>query len=352
LRVRSGSVVAGAWIRRRATAKGEAQYIVGYRIGGRESVVRHGGCVKTKREAVARVDFIRGELAALRVPDLRRAEARTAPTFRDAAAAWQTARVDVRPAKVMQHRVAVNRLLPVLGDLHLDEISVADVNPAVAAMAQKGQARETIRKSITALALALDHFGLQNVARDRRVRLPREEAGEIQPPSAAHVEACARLLTPAYRRALVVLDATGARVGELEAARVSDLDETRHAWLVRSAVSKTRARRWVELAPDVWDAVVEALPPREDRHDEMSLFPGVGADALRAAIGRACRDAGVPLLSPHSLRHRRISLWHYQGIPWAEIGGRVGQRNLSVTADRYSHALLDAAEIDRAALLA
>ena len=69
------------------------------------------------------------------------------------------------------------------------------------------------------------------------------------------------------------------------------------------------------------------------------------------AIGRACRDAGVPSWSPHHLRHRRISLLHHQGETWAEIGAKVGQRNLSVTADTYSHALFDYREIDRTKLL-
>jgi len=60
---------------------------------------------------------------------------------------------------------------------------------------------------------------------------------------------------------------------------------------------------------------------------------------------------GSPALSPHPLRHRRISLLHRQGVSWAEIGDRVGQRSRIVTADRYSHALIDYSEINRAKLL-
>jgi integrase len=59
----------------------------------------------------------------------------------------------------------------------------------------------------------------------------------------------------------------------------------------------------------------------------------------------------VPRFNPHSLRHRRISLLHRQGRSWAEIGDLVGQRSKLVTADRYSHALIDCAEIDRVSLL-
>ncbi len=70
------------------------------------------------------------------------------------------------------------------------------------------------------------------------------------------------------------------------------------------------------------------------------------------AIARACRDAGVPVFSPHDLRHRRISLLHHEGVSWAEIGARVGQRNLSTTANTYTHVLMNYREIDRAELLA
>ena len=69
------------------------------------------------------------------------------------------------------------------------------------------------------------------------------------------------------------------------------------------------------------------------------------------AIGRACRDAGVPHFGPHALRHRRISLLHHDGVSWADIGVRVGQKSKVVTADRYSHALVDYREIDRAKAL-
>ena len=106
-----------------------------------------------------------------------------------------------------------------------------------------------------------------------------------------------------------------------------------------------------QLPDDLFEVVVERLPAREDRDPEARLFPIGSADRLRMAIGRACRDAGVPSLSPHDLRHRRISLLHHQGVSWAEIGAQVEQRNLSVTADTYTHVLMDYREIDRAKLL-
>lgn len=74
---------------------------------------------------------------------------------------------------------------------------------------------------------------------------------------------------------------------------------------------------------------------------------------LRADLTRACRRAGVPHFHPHDLRHRRISLRHYQGVPWAQIGAAAGgQRSLATTADRYTHVLIDDdAEIRRSDLM-
>ena len=59
----------------------------------------------------------------------------------------------------------------------------------------------------------------------------------------------------------------------------------------------------------------------------------------------------MPVFSPHDLRHGRISLLHLSGTPWARIGEHVGQRNLAVTANTYTHVLVDETEIDYAPLL-
>ena len=53
----------------------------------------------------------------------------------------------------------------------------------------------------------------------------------------------------------------------------------------------------------------------------------------------------------HALRHRRISLLHHQGRSWAEVGELVGQRSRIVTADVYTHTLIDYREVDRPKLL-
>jgi integrase len=237
----------------------------------------------------------------------------------------------------------------------IDAIGPQDIADLVAALHGDGKARESIRKTVTALAMVFDHAGIApNPARDRvTVKLPREEPEEPNPPTAAHVEAVFRLLPSKHRLPLLFLDWSGARVtSAIDAPRLGDYDEQRRRVRLRAATTKTRKALWIDLHPVLADAIEATLPPRDDRDLEARLFPESGSDALRTAIAKACRAAGVPLFSPHDLRHRRISLLHSRGTSWARIGEWVGQRNLAVTANTYTHVLTDETELDYARLCA
>jgi integrase len=96
------------------------------------------------------------------------------------------------------------------------------------------------------------------------------------------------------------------------------------------ATTKTRRALWVELHPVLAEAIEATLPHRRFRDPEARLFADSGADALRTAIAKACKAAGIPIWSPHDLRHRR---------------------KLSVTADTYTHVLVDETELDYGKLL-
>jgi integrase len=329
---------------------GSIRYRVRYRLGGRVSTLRHGGSFATLREARLRRDWIAGELAAMRAPDLRLlAEAPPPETLAEAAARWRASRIGVSEGTLRTYDVNLGRIVPVLGDRPADAIGPSDVAELVAKLHADGLARESIRKTLSTLARVFDSIGRKgerNPARDRdTVQLPHELREELRPPSASDIAAVCRLLPTRYRLPLVVLDATGMRVGELEALRWGDVDERRRRWRVTTAASKTRRPRWIEVEPWLFARVLE-LCPRDDRSTERRVFAGVTADRLRTAIARACSAAGVPAFSPHDLRHRRISLLHAQGVSWARIGELVGQRNLAVTANTYTHVLGDESELD------
>src|SRR6476469_11047494 len=191
--------LASPWTEKRATGGG-VRYRVRYRLGGREAPRLYAGAFRTMRDARARRDWVTGELAARRVPELARLAApMTAPTLKRLAERWQASRVDVRESTRIQHRTALGRVLPILGDKPVSEITPADVADLVAQLAAGEKARESIRKSVTALAMVLDYGGVApNPARDRvQVRLPLAGPDEPEPAAAEHLEAVAWLLTPA-----------------------------------------------------------------------------------------------------------------------------------------------------------
>ena len=208
-------------------------------------VPRYGGSFRTQREAKIRRDWVAGELAAMRVPDTKAlAGPGRSPTLREVATRWQESRKDVRETTKIQHRTSLNHVNRVLGDRAHDAIGWEDVQRMIDTLAGEKRARESVRKCRTVLAMVLDYGAVTpNPARDQRVKLPLAEPDEVEPPHADHVEAAAWLLTPSYLIGLLVLDATGARVGEIAAATIGDLDETRKAWLVRAKVAKTRRAR-------------------------------------------------------------------------------------------------------------
>jgi integrase len=344
--------MASAWIQRRE--RGRVSYRVVYRLGGRESARRYAGSFPTKREARIRRDYIAGELAGGRVPDIAGVLAGPAPVVTLAAAcdAWRASRVDWAESTRELNQVALARFLGPLGERDVASITADDVAGVIAELHRQGRKRSTIRHSLAALQQALDHAGRDpNPARDRRrVRLPHEAAEEVDPPTADHVERALVAVAPRYRLPVLVLEATAMRIGELVALRWRDVDEPEGRWRVHKVTAKTRRSRWVQVPPDLFSRVL-ALTPREDRDPDAPVFAGVGADRLRTDLARGCKAAGVPLFSPHDLRHRRLSLWHREGVPAAEAAKRAGHARSSVTLDTYSHVLVDDREVDARGVL-
>ncbi len=347
--------MASSWIIASTTKSGGKRYLVRFRTGGRESTARHAGSFPTKTEAIARKRWIDGELAALRVPDLHvleREPVRT-PTVAEAAERWQASRVDLAENTKTRHALELNRIRPLLGSRRVDELSAADVAEFVATLTAEGYARSHAPQDA---ADAADGPGRRRRRRERRPRAStcvcrarsRRRSTRRAPPTSRPCTGFCRRSTGCR-----CSGSTGAvpRVSSVDLTLVGDYDEPRRRVRLRAATTKTRKALWVELHPALADALEAQLGPREDRDPGARLFAGSGADALRTSIAKACRAAAIPLWSPHDLRHRRISLLHLRGVPWAVIGLQVGQRDISVTADTYSHVLSDERELDYEAML-
>lgn len=58
-------------------------------------------------------------------------------------------------------------------------------------------------------------------------------------------------------------------------------------------------------------------------------------DTVRKAMYRACKQAGVPVLSPHALRHTYASMAHAQGAPAEVLSSQLGHAQVSTTLNIY-----------------
>jgi integrase len=140
------------------------------------------------------------------------------------------------------------------------------------------------------------------------------------------------------------------RVGELERLTWADVDEPRGRWRVSAGASKTGRARWVQAPVELFAAVTR-LVAREDRTPDRRVFQGFGADRFRTTLTRACTAAGVPTFSPTTCATAAFRCSTLPACRGRGSASTSGQRSLRVTADTYSHVLVDERELDYAAMI-
>jgi integrase len=335
--------VSHVYLTRRTTTKGERRYVVRYRWGGRAYRLVHLGSKRTEKEARSLRDWAAGELAAGRDPRRERRRLQQASTLRSTVTVdawfrrWIDSRIDVEEKTKKLDTNAADRFKPVIGELEVSELTLADVQEAVGKLAAELEPT-TVGKYLSSLRLAIDFSGIEpNVARDRRLRAPKPVKSERDPPSAANVLAILERVPERLRLALVTIEQTGLRVNE-STITWGDVDMTGRRFRVPARKTKSKRPKWVPVPRWLLNAIA-ATCPVEDRLADRPVFPDVTDDQLRRSMARACKAAEIASFSPHDLRHRRITLWHYEGITPREVSDRVGHAWLSTTLDTYTHSM-------------
>jgi integrase len=341
--------VSSSWIRPRATSRGRSHQVL-YRRGGRGFPIETGGTFTIEREARLRRDVIGGWIAAGLDPreQLEALAVKKAPpakrrrkTLADWWPEYAASRVDVAES-YRQKLPSIGRqvLTPRIAGLEPAEITVQDVQAWMADLGPLQPA--TVKKHVGVLRLLLDFAGADpNPARDKRVRLPRVTRKRIVPPSGRQVLSMLDAIAPKWRLPLVLIEQTGMAIGETLALQWGDVDVAGDRLQLRhEAVKGGYASRAREVQVPGWlMEILDATVPLEDRTAGRLVFPGLSTSAAGNAIERACVAAGVPHFHPHDLRHRRISLWHGQGIPARQLAERAGHAKASMSLDVYSHVM-------------
>jgi integrase len=344
-------------IRTKTTPTGKKRYVVRYRLGGRDYPVLHGGSFKTLKEARIRRDLIGGELVAGRNPALLLEQLGKPParveTLEQLAPRYEASRIDYAEETAKNLKSHLKRILERFGDREPASITWTECQELAAAWSETLKPASVSRYFRT-LRLLLDFASVEpNPARDKRVKLPSIVEEEPNPPTAKQFLAILDETPARWPLPLVTIEQTAMTVGETASLVWGDVDvaESRFRLKRRNVKGNRSARaRWVQVPRWLMD-VIESTCPFEDRTAVRVVFPGFTADAAKNVMARACKAAGIPHFHPHDLRHRRISLWHDQGIPARQLAERAGHSRPSMSLDVYSHVLIDEAEATPAELL-
>ena len=136
----------------------------------------------------------------------------------------------------------------------------------------------------------------------------------------------------------VLLEQTGMRVGEVVSLERDDVDVASLRFRIKAANRKgrrgSRRARFVPVPAWLMETVTRSLPLSG------LIFPEITDNGLRSAMTDTCERQRLPHMTPHQLRHRRISLWHFQGVPARELADRAGHSKPSMSLDVYSHVIV------------
>jgi integrase len=303
------------------------------------------------------------------------------PTLGALAKQWQRTRTGVlAPNTLAEVEVDVRlRIAPVLGHLPIDQISRQQVDELVADLLRTGASVRMVRGVVSTLRRLLQAAVEWELIADnpaRRVRLPAPETHTRQAHErvlsmddlAVLVRACqGSLRTETMIRAMAEL---GLRRGEVIGLRWDDVDLDDLRLHVRRSVSdvhgvrqerttKGKRSRRVAISQGFAARLAAWKAARRGGGARGYVWPGRDAAPMNAhspnqSLARALRRAGlvdtegVPLVTPHGLRHTSASLMLAAGVPLIVVSRQLGHANPNITAQVYAHLLADS-QLDEAA---
>jgi len=284
-----------------------------------------------------------------------------------------------RPKTVIQYRqIAETHILPTLGKLRLQEIRPAHIKQLYILKKAEGRGDRTVQMIHTAL-----HNILKQAVREGI--LGRNPVEAVERPKVEQVEM--QTLNDEQARGLLISAAdspfeavyylaltTGMREGELLGLKWSDLDWNKGVLHVQRQLQQIEGQGYVLVPPKtkagrrqikVGSGTLKQLEAHRNRQDLQKasagerwqendlIFPttiGTLLDYKRvtAEFKRILKNAGLPDIRFHDLRHTSISSLLEMGMPINTVQRRAGHTKASTTVDIYGHASVrsqeDAAE--------
>ncbi|MFD4395590.1 tyrosine-type recombinase/integrase [Kitasatospora sp. NPDC058478] len=273
----------------------------------------------------------------------------------------------LKPTTYARYRTYVHgELIPVFGEIRLEELAHDHIAAYAHQQLEAGRGRQAVYHCLATLSSALGtavrtHRLPFNAAQPMPIRRPR--ADERVPWSAEQAVAFlahCREEDPAFADVIEVIIGTGLRKGEalgLQRACVRIDDRVmfiRHTLsaidnheLVLTAPKTKKSRNWVPLSERVATALQRAIA-RNTSTDNDHVFQDADGKPLHpAAVRRRFHElrkqAGLPHVTIHDLRHLAATLALEGNVSMAVISKTLRHSTLSTTANIYSHLTWDVA---------
>ena len=330
----------------------------------------------TKREAES-------ALAAFVSEVERGRRARTSRAlFADYARQWLASRQRAKDLAIKSleryEGIIRDHLVPHLGHLRISAIGAHDIREALAQW-RTGRRADGKRGVLSSKSVSA-HFALlrqllADAVRDgllldnptARVRAPKKSSRERRTYSIEQVIDLYGYLKPTRLAVPVLTKAlTGLRRGELLALRWKNVDFQRGIAYVQESVTVDRhgtvsfkapktdkSRRPVALPQALMSILVDHKNQQEHERGLLGLDSAAdlvfseidgsvwNPDTFSGLFTRAILKSGLPRISLHELRHSYASISQRLGTPLTTTSRSLGHSTILLTADVYSHAVLD-----------
>lgn len=137
---------------------------------------------------------------------------------------------------------------------------------------------------------------------------------------------------------------TGMRVGEVIALRSKDIDGsiihvTRNMMMFNKKITTPKTKssiRDVFISP-ILESEIKEFIEQIPYHDENELLFGVSWKSVSNFLSKICKNADVPKIRVHDLRHSHASFLIEKNYPIIAIKERLGHKNIQTTLNIYGH---------------
>lgn len=262
-----------------------------------------------------------------------------------------------------------NHLLPALGHIRLQKLTVQHVQAMYVKKLNEGLSPGTIRNIHKVLHTALGYakrIKLVGMNVSDEVELPRNKQHEVQVLTPEQAQVFLQKIQEHKLEALTTLAlTTGLRRGEILGLCWQDIDLEKGSLHVRRTLVYLVSHGFIEGEPKTEMSkrkivlphfVIEVLKRHRTLQLEARLkagtawvdrdlvFPNTYGDfllpqTLYKQFARLLKDLGLPHMRFHDLRHSTATLLLSMGVPMKVVQELLGHSNFSTTANVYSHVL-------------